>query len=123
MPRLQLLSPELDGSHAFLASSRVVVGYSRVTGILLEVRVEVVCLKKPGFPARPTEESDTVVVLQAELLVSDQSGWEQGVLPDPEHFHRPKLVYTQSLIEEEWSLLLEGRNIGAILLLTLWQES
>ena len=123
MPCLQLLSPEPDGSHASLASSRVVVGCSRVTGISSEVRVEAVCLNKAGFPARPTGESGTVVVLQAELLVSDQSGWEQGVLPDPEHFHRPKLVYTQSLIEEEWSLLLEGRNIGAILLLTLWQES
>ena len=33
-------------------------------------------LNERGFPARPTGESDTVVVLQAELLVSDQSGWE-----------------------------------------------
>ena len=45
-----------------------------MTGISSEVRVEAVCLNKAGFPARPTGESGTVVVLQAELLVSDQSG-------------------------------------------------
>ena len=54
----------------------------------------VVCLNEPGFPAGPTGESDTVVVLQAELLVSEPSGWEQGVLPNPEHFPWPKLVGT-----------------------------
>ena len=83
----------------------------------------VVCLKEPGFPAGPTGESDTVVVLQAELLFSDRSGWELGVLPGPEHFPQLKLIGTQSLIPEEWSLLLEGRNTGAILHLTLQQES
>jgi hypothetical protein len=73
---IMLLSPEPDGCLASLASSRVVVGCSRVTGISSEVRVGVVYLNERGFPAGPTGESDTVVVLQAELLVSDQSGWE-----------------------------------------------
>ena len=123
MPRLQLLSSEPDGSHVSLASSQVVVGCSRVTGISSEGCVGVVCLNEPGFPARPTRESDTVVVLQAALLVSDPSGWDQGVLPGPEHFPRLKLVGAHSLILEEWSLLLEGRNTSAILLLTLQQES
>ena len=77
-----------------LASSQVVVGCSRVTGISSEVRVGVVCLNEPGFPARPTGELDTVVVLRAELLVSDPSGWDQGVLPNPGHFPWPKLVGT-----------------------------
>ena len=94
-----------------------------MTDISSEVRVGVVYLNERGFPAGPTGESDTVVVLQAVLLVSDQSGWEQGVLPDREHFPWPKQVGTQSLIPKEWSLLLEGRNTGAILLLTLEQES
>ena len=75
MPRLQLLSPEPDGSHATLASSRVVVGCSRVTGISSEGCIGVVAVNEPGFPAGPTGESDTIVVLQAELLVSDQTGW------------------------------------------------
>ena len=77
-----------------LASSQIVVGCSRVTGISSEACVGVVCLNEPGFPAGPTGESDTVVVLQAELLVSEPSGWEQGVLPNPEHFPWPKLVGT-----------------------------
>ena len=47
-----------------------------MTDISSEVRVGVVYLNECGFPAGPTGESDTVVVLQAELLVSDQSGWE-----------------------------------------------
>ena len=102
-----------------LASSQVVVGCSRVTGISSEVCVGVVCLNKSGFPVRPPRKLDTVVVLQAELPVSDQPGWEHGVLPDPVDFPPPKLVGTQSLIQEERSLLLEGRNTGAILLLSL----
>ena len=65
-----------------------------MTDISSEVRVGVVYLNERGFPARPTGESDTVVVLQAELLVSEPSGWEQGVLPNPEHFPWPKLVGT-----------------------------
>ena len=77
-----------------LASSQIVVGCSRVTGISSEACVGVVCLNEPGFTAGPTGESDTVVVLQAELLVSEPSGWEQGVLPNPEHFPWPKLVGT-----------------------------
>ena len=77
-----------------LASSQIVVGCSRVTGISSEACVGVVCLNEPGFPAGTTGESDTVVVLQAELLVSEPSGWEQGVLPNPEHFPWPKLVGT-----------------------------
>ena len=77
-----------------LASSQVVVGCSRVTGISSEGCVGVVCLNEPGFPARPTGELDTVVVLRAELLVSDPSGWDQGVLPNPGHFPWPKLVGT-----------------------------
>ena len=81
------------------------------------------CLNGPGFLDEPLEESGTVAVLQAGFLVSDQSGWDQGVLPGPEHFPWLKLVGTQSMILEEWSLLLEGRNTGAILLLTLQQES
>ena len=90
-----------------------------MTGISSEVCVGVVCLNKPGFPVRPPGKLDTVVVLQAELPVSDQPGWEHGVLPDPEDFPPPKLAGTQSLIQEERSLLLEGRNTGAILLLSL----
>ena len=75
LPPLQLLSSELGGSHVSLASSQVVVGCSRVTGMSSEACVGVVCLNEPGFPAGPTGESDTIVVLQAELLVSDQTGW------------------------------------------------
>lgn len=41
---------------------------------------------EPGFPVGPPRESGTVIILQAELPVSDQSGWEHGVLPDPEDF-------------------------------------
>ena len=116
LPCSQPLSAEPDGSRESPASSRLVMGCSRVTGISSEVCVEVVCLNKPGFPVRPPGESDTVVVLQAELPISDQPGWEHGVLPDPEDFPPPKLVGTQSPIQEECSLLLEGRNTGAILL-------
>ena len=89
-----------------------------MTSISSEVHFGVVCLNEPGFSARPTGELDTVVVLRAELLVSDPSGWDQGVLPGPEHFPRLKLVGAHSLILEEWSLLLEGRNTSTILLLT-----
>ena len=122
LPCLQLLSPEPDGSHASLSSSRVVMGCSRVTGISSEIRVGVVCLNEPGFPIRPPRALDTVTVLQAELPVSNKSGWEHSVLPDLEDFSWPKLVGTQSLIQEEWSLLLEERNTGAILL-SLERES
>ena len=93
-----------------------------MTGISSEVCVGVVCLNKSGFPVRPPRKLDTVVVLQAELPVSDQPGWEHGVLPDPEDFPQLKLVGTQSLIQEEWSFLLEGKNIGAVLL-SLQRES
>ena len=44
---IMLLSPEPDGCLASLASSRVVVGCSRVTGISSEVRVGIVCLNEP----------------------------------------------------------------------------
>lgn len=74
LPRLHLFSPELDGSHVSLASSRVVVRCSKVTGISSEVHFGVVCLNEPGFPVGPPRESDTVVILQAELPVSDQPG-------------------------------------------------
>ena len=90
-----------------------------MTSISSEVHFGVVCLNEPGFPVGPPRESGTVIILQAELPVSDQSGWEHGVLPDPEDFPPPKLAGTQSLIQEERSLLLEGRNTGAILLLSL----
>ena len=98
MPHLQPLSPELDGSHWSLASLRVVMRFSRVTGISSEVHFGVVCLNEPGFPVGPPRESGTVIILQAELPVSDQSGWEHGVLPDPEDFSWPKLVGSRSLI-------------------------
>ena len=93
-----------------------------MTDISSEVRVGVVCLNEPGFPVGPPGELDTVIVLQSEFPVSDKSGWEHGVLPDPEDFPQLKLVGTQSLIQEEWSLLLEERNTGAILL-SLERES
>ena len=67
-----------------------------MTGISSEVHFGVVCLNEPGFLFEPPRESDTVVILQAELL--DQSGWEHGVLPDQEDFPWPKLVGSQSLI-------------------------
>lgn len=98
MPRLHLFSPELDGSRVPLASSWVVMRYSRVTDISSEVHFGVVCLNEPGFPVGPPRESGTIVILQAELPVSDQPGWEHGVLPDPEDFPWPKLVGSQSLI-------------------------
>ena len=91
------------------------MGCSRVTSISSEVRVGVVRLNEPGFPVGPPGELDTVIVLQSEFPVSDKSGWH-GVLPYPEDFSQLKLVGTQSLIQEEWSLLLEGRNTGSILL-------
>ena len=86
-----------------------------MTGISSEIPIGVVCLNEPAFPVGPRGELDTVEVLQDELLVSDQSGWEHGVLSDPEDFPQPKLVGIQSLIQEEWSILLEGRNTGTIL--------
>ena len=67
-----------------------------MTGISSEVYFGVVCLNEPGFLCGPPRESDTVVILLAEL--PDQSGWEHGVLPDQEDFPWPKLVGSQSLI-------------------------
>ena len=87
-----------------------------MTGISSEVPIGVVCLNEPGFPVGPPRESGTIVILQPELPVSDQPGWEHGVLSDPKDFPQPKLVGFQSLIQEEWSILLEGRNTGTILL-------
>lgn len=98
LPHLQLLSLEPDSSHAPLASSQAVMGCSRVAGISSEVSVRVVFLNEPAFPVGPPGELDTVEVLQAELQVSDQSGWKNSVLPDPEDFTQPKPVGIQSLI-------------------------
>ena len=98
------------------------MGCSRVTGISSEVCVRVVFLNEPAFPVGPPGELDNVAVLQAELQVSHQSGWEHGVLPDLEGFPQLKTVGIQSLIQEEWSFLLEGKNIGAVLL-SLQRES
>lgn len=101
LPHLQLLSLELDSSHEPLASSQAVTGCYRVAGISSEVCVRVVFLNEPAFPVGPPGELDTVAVLQAELQVSHQSGWEHGVLPDLEGFPQLKTVGIQSLIQEE----------------------
>ena len=69
-----------------------------MTGISSEVHFGVVCLNEPAFPVGRPGELDTVAVLQAELQVSHQSGWEHGVLSDQEDFPWPKLVGSQSLI-------------------------
>ena len=119
MPHLQLLSLEPDSSHAPLASSQAVTGCYRVAGISSEVCVRVVFLNEPAFPVGPPGELDTVAVLQAELQVSHQSGWEHGV----QDFPWPKLVGSQSLIQEEWSLILEWRNTDIFLLLSIQRES
>ena len=71
---LQPLGPEPDNSHVFPAFLWAAVGCSMVTGILSGVCVGVVCLNEPGFPVGPLGESNIVIVLQVELLVSDQSG-------------------------------------------------
>lgn len=80
------------------------------------VHVGVVCPNELGFPVKPLEELSTVVVLQAELQVSDQSGLEMCCFASPRGFSVAKLVGIQFLIQEECSFLLEGRNTGTILL-------
>ena len=62
------------------------MGCSKLTGILSEVHVGVVCVNEYGFPIGSPGELVTVTVLQSEPLVSEQSGWEHGVLPDLEDF-------------------------------------
>ena len=71
---LQPLGPEPDDSHVFPAFLWAAVGCSMVTGILSGVCVGVVCFIEPGFPVGPLGESRIIIVLQVELLVSDQSG-------------------------------------------------